>query len=147
MIVRSVMTHDVQTVAPGANLREVAALMQQFDLGAVPVCEGGHPVGIVTDRDIAVRGVASGLGPDAQARDVMTQEVDTIADYQDIESAAGLMERRQIRRLVVLDRDNCITGMLSLGDLAVKTHDQQLAGEALERVSEPSSPASPAAQS
>jgi CBS domain-containing protein len=96
---------------------------------------------MLTDRDIAVRAVAEGRDPKtARVRDAMTPEVVYCFEDQDIQEAARLMKDKQIRRLVVLDRDKRLAGILSLGDLAVDTGDEKLAGETLERVSEPAMP-------
>jgi len=113
--------------------------MKQLDVGPLPVCgENDRLVGIVTDRDIAVRGVAEACDPKTTTvQQVMTPEVVFCYEDQDVREAARLMQERQIRRLVVLNRDKRLTGILSLGDLAVETGDEHLAGKTVERVSQP----------
>jgi hypothetical protein len=96
---------------------------------------------MITDRDITVRATAEGLAPGlGQVRDVMTPDVVSCFEDQDVQEAARLMQEHQVRRLVVLNRDRRLVGLVSLGDLAVETGDEKLAGKTLERVSEPASP-------
>jgi CBS domain-containing protein len=141
MQVREVMTPGVLCVAPDDTLQEAARKMKNFDVGPLPVCDGGRLVGMLTDRDIVVRSVAAGCDPRAaRVRDAMTPEVLFCYDDQDVGEAARRMEDNRVRRLVVLGRDKRLVGIVSLGDLAVSTHDERLAGETLERVSEPAAP-------
>jgi len=139
MQVKDIMTPDVKCADPETTLQEVAAKMRDLDVGAIPVC--GHDdrlQGIVTDRDIIVRVVAEGLDCRAvRARDAMTPKVSYCFEDEDIAEAARKMEQSQIRRLVVLNRDKRLVGIVSLGDLAVDTGDERLVGEALECISEP----------
>jgi CBS-domain-containing membrane protein len=110
-------------------------------VGPLPVCEGDHLVGIITDRDITVRATAEALPPQlGQVRDVMTPDVVYCFEDQDVQEAARLMQEHQVRRLVVLNRDKRLAGIVSLGDLGVGTGDEKLAGETLGQVSEPASP-------
>jgi CBS domain-containing protein len=112
--------------------------MRQLDVGALPVCERDRLVGIVTDRDIVIRGVASGLTPDTSTiREVMTVGVEYCFGDQGLSEAVQLMEEQQIRRLLVLDRNKRLAGIVSLGDIAVRGRDDLLSGEALEQISEP----------
>jgi CBS domain-containing protein len=135
------MTPKVEIVHPDAALREAAEKMSQLDVGPLPVCDGERLVGMLTDRDITVRATAKGCDPNTtKVRDVMTPDVVYCFEDQDVETAAQMMEMRQIRRLPVLNREKRLVGIVSLGDVAVKTGDQNLAGEALERVSEPAEP-------
>ncbi len=141
MQLKDVMTRDVEVVHPNATLEEAAAKMDSLDIGPLPVCDGNRLVGMVTDRDITVRATAAGKDPrTTQVRDVMTDNVVYCFDDDDTNEAARLMEEQQIRRLVVLDRDKRLVGIVSLGDLAVATQDDQLSGEVLERISEPAEP-------
>jgi CBS domain-containing protein len=141
MKVQDVMTRNVACIGPGATLREAADKMKALDVGPLPVCENDRLVGMLTDRDITVRATAEGLPPGlGQVRDVMTPDVISCFEDQDVGEAARLMEQNQVRRLVVLDRDQRLVGIVSLGDLAVKTGDEKLSGEALEQVSEPATP-------
>ncbi|MBI4524381.1 MAG: CBS domain-containing protein, partial [Deltaproteobacteria bacterium] len=141
MQIRDIMTRDVQVVDPDASLRDAAELMEKLDIGLLPVCDGERLVGMLTDRDMTVRATAKGLHPEKTcARDVMTPEAIWCYEDQDVEEAAALMEQRQIRRLPILNRDKRLVGFLSLGDLAVRSQDRELAGEAIKRVSEPAEP-------
>ena len=141
MQVKDVMTRDVTAIQPDATLEEAAAAMALLDVGPLPVCAGERLVGMLTDRDIVVRAVATGLDPiQARVRHVMTPAVVSCFEDEDVREAARLMEEHKIRRLVVLDRDEQLVGIVSLGDLAVGTHDEQLVGEVVEVVSEPTEP-------
>ncbi len=139
MFVRDVMTAGAECVRPSASLYEAAQMMRDFDVGPLPVCGSkDRLVGIITDRDIAVRGVAEGRDPrTTSVQDVMTPDVVYCFEDQDVHEAARLMQIRQVRRLVVLNRDKRLTGIVSLGDLAVETGDMTLAGETVEQVSLP----------
>ena len=141
MRVSEVMTQGVECIGPDATLQEAAAKMKSLDVGPLPVCDNDRLVGMVTDRDITVRATAEGDAPtDVRVRDVMTPEVIYCFDDDLVEDAARLMAAKQVRRLVVLNRDKRMVGIVSLGDLAVKTGDEQLAGNALEGISEPNQP-------
>jgi CBS domain-containing protein len=139
MQVKDVMTSGVKCISPETTLREAAQKMKEIDVGLLPICGADDRLaGMITDRDIAVRGVAAGLDPvEAKVRDVMTPNVIYCYEDQDISDAAHMMEQNQIRRLVVLNHDKRLVGILSLGDLAVDTGDEELAGHTLEAVSEP----------
>ena len=137
MQLKEVMTRGVETITPDTGLRQAAQTMKRLDVGVLPVCDRETLVGVVTDRDLTIRGLAEG-NTSACVEQVMTPEVVFCFEDQDVTEAASLMEKRQIRRLPVLDQDKRLVGMLSLGDLATGTGDQALAGEILERVSQPS---------
>jgi CBS domain-containing protein len=142
MRVKDVMTSGVECISPDTTLREAAQKMKELDVGLLPICgEDDRLAGMITDRDITVRAVADGLDPStAQAHDVMTPKVIYCYEDQEISDAAHMMEQNQIRRLVVLNRDKRLVGIVSLGDLAVDSGDEQLAGHTLEAVSEPAVP-------
>lgn len=141
MRVSEVMTQGVECIGPDATLQEAAAKMKSLDVGPLPVCDNDRLVGMVTDRDITVRATAEGDAPtDVRVRDIMTPEVIYCFEDELVEDAARLMAEKQVRRLVVLNRDKRMVGIVSLGDLAVKTGDEQLAGRALEDISEPNRP-------
>lgn len=141
MQVKEAMTSGVECINPDATLREAAEKMQSLDIGPLPVCENDRLVGMITDRDITVRATAAGADPAVeQVRDVMTPEVVYCFDDQDVNEAARLMRDKQIRRLVVLNRNKRLVGIVSLGDLAVETGDDELSGKTLEAVSEPAAP-------
>ena len=121
MKVSECMTSNVETVTPEQPIREAAQFMLRADAGAMPVGDGDRLIGMVTDRDIAVRGVAEGLGPDTPVRQVMTEDLVYCYDDDDIESAATKMSDAQIRRLPVLSRDGeRLVGIVSLGDIAIQ---------------------------
>lgn len=142
MRVQEVMTHGVECVRPSDSLADAAGKMRELDVGSLPVCgDNDRLVGMITDRDITVRGTAERLPPQlGKVEDVMTPEVVYCFDDQDVTEAADLMKDRQIRRLVVLNHDKRLVGIVSLGDLAVDTGDDELAGNTLEAVSEPAQP-------
>src|SRR5687768_819517 len=138
MQLKDVMTRDVEVIQPDATLQQAAEKMEELDVGPLPVCDGNRLVGMLTDRDITVRATSMGQDPNAtRVRDVMTRDVVYCFEDQDVREAARVMEAKQIRRLVVLDQDKRLVGIVSLGDLAVDTGDERLSGEILERVSEP----------
>jgi CBS domain-containing protein len=142
MQVSKVMTRDAECVRPDNTLQEAARKMRDLDVGPLPVCgDNDRLVGMVTDRDIAVRAVADGQDTrTTQVRDVMTPDIIYCYEDQDVGEAARLMKEKQVRRLVVLNRDKRLVGIVSLGDLAVQTGDEKLAGNTLEAVSEPKQP-------
>jgi CBS domain-containing protein/sporulation protein YlmC with PRC-barrel domain len=141
MQLKDVMTRQVEVIHPEATLWEAAQKMAALDVGPLPVCAGDKLVGMLTDRDITVRATAEGRDPKTtRVHEVMTTEVLYAFEDQDIGEAAWLMAEHQIRRLVVLNRDKHLVGIVSLGDLAVHTGDAQQAGQTLERVSEPAEP-------
>lgn len=139
MFVEEIMTRDVECISPDTSVQEAAKKMRDLDIGPLPICgDNDRLVGILTDRDITIRAVAEGKDlKRTQVRDIMSPHIVYCFEDQDVTEAARLMEERQIRRLVVLNRQKRLVGIVSLGDLAVVTHDLRLAGEALEAVSEP----------
>ena len=138
MKVNEIITHDPQVIRPETALIEAAQKMKSLDIGMLPVCDGDRLVGVITDRDIAVRGVAQGYDPKtARVQEVMTPEVIYCFDDEDVKEAAKKMEEKQVRRLPVLNREKRLVGIVSLGDLAVRTGKEKMAGEVLERVSKP----------
>lgn len=141
MRLKEVMTPGVEVIAPEATLQQAAAKMRRLNIGPLPVCDGDQLVGMLTDRDITVRAVAEGCDPTSTTvREAMTPDIAYCFDDQAIEDAVRTMERYQIRRLPILDRDKRLVGMVSLGDLAVSSGDQQQVGETLKQVSEPAEP-------
>ena len=138
---KSVMTRHVKVIGPDATLEDAASRMDALDIGPLPVCENDRLVGMITDRDITVRSTAMGEDPKTtHVRDAMSKNVLYCHEDDDVREAARIMESKQIRRLPVLNRDDQLVGIVSLGDLAVWSRDQQLSGEVLERVSEPAEP-------
>jgi CBS domain-containing protein len=137
MKVREAMTRDVRLVKPDQTIREAAQLMAELDIGALPVEENDRLVGMITDRDIAVRAVAEGGGPDTSIGQVMTREVRYCFEDQSIDEVTQNMGELRIRRLPVLSREKRLVGILSLGDLAIDESAQDEAGEALGGISRP----------
>src|SRR5258708_4129455 len=132
------MTRRVEGVAPGDTLQDAAQKMRSMDIGVLPVCQDDQLIGMITDRDIAVRSVAQGEDPSAvQVCDTMTQDLVFCYEDEDVEKAARLMEQRQIRRLPVLDRNRRLVGIVSLGDLAPRQRNDHLSAGVLEQVSQP----------
>lgn len=136
MKVSDVMTREVQTVRPDQTAREAATFMLRADAGAIPVTEGDRLVGMITDRDIAVRGIAEGHGPDTPVRELMTNDVVAAREEDDVEDAAVRMSQAQVRRLLVIDDQQRLCGIVSLGDLS-REAETDCAAEALEGVSQP----------
>jgi len=140
MQVREVMTGNIQVVSPHNTLHEAAELMRSLDVGFLPVCAGGRLVGMLTDRDITVRGVAEGEDPwEGRVRDAMTSEAVYCFEDDDVAEAGRIMQENQVRRLPVLNRDRRLVGIVSLGDLAVHAADEHLSENTLRAVSEPRS--------
>jgi CBS domain-containing protein len=137
MKVREAMTRDVRLVKPDQPIREAAKLMGELDIGALPVEENDRLVGMITDRDIAVRAVAVGRGADTPIRDVMSGEVKYCYEDQTVDEVTQNMGELRIRRLPVLNRDKRLVGILSLGDLAIDETARDEAGEALGGISRP----------
>ena len=141
MQLKEVMTRNVEVIGPEATLADAASRMDALDVGPLPVCENDRLVGMITDRDITVRATAMGEDPKTtRVRDAMTRDVLCCHEDDDVREATRLMERNQVRRLPVLNREDRLVGIVSLADLAVWTGDEQLSGEVLERVSEPAEP-------
>lgn len=134
MSIKQLMTAGVEVVAPHDSIRVAARKMADGDTGFIPVCDGKTLLGVITDRDIAVRAVAAGKQPDTAVSEVMTEEVVYCFEDEAVERVAGLMKDREIRRVLVVDRSKRLVGVVSLGDLA-ETQPGQSA-EVLERVSE-----------
>jgi CBS domain-containing protein len=136
--VSEIMTSDVQVVEPEDSLRRAASLMQECDVGALPVCAGGRLLGMLTDRDITVRGVAEGLDPDeACVSDVMTEDLQYCTEDQDTEEVLQIMGDKQLRRLPVIDENKKLVGIVALADLALR-HPGHI-DEAVREISEPGS--------
>lgn len=132
-----VMARDVEVVGPNESLTEVAARMRELGVGFLPVCEGDRILGTVTDRDLVVRGMAEGLDLSAAVEQVMTAKVEWLFEDHGLDEAAELMREKQIRRTLVVDRDNNLVGVVALGDLATRGGNDALMGKALEGISQP----------
>jgi CBS domain-containing protein len=136
MKVSEVMTHDVRIARPDDTVEQAASIMAEIDAGVLPVGDSDRLIGMITDRDIAIRCVAKGKGPDAKVREIMSEEVKYCFADQDIEEAAESMGNLQVRRLPVVDRNKRLVGIVSLGDLATAGGEME-AGEALTGISLP----------
>jgi len=136
MKVSDAMTRDVHIATPDQSIRDAAAEMATLDAGILPVGEGDRLVGMITDRDIAVRAVAQGKYPDTPVREVMTQDVKYCFEDEDVQAVAQNMAEIQVRRLPVLNRDKRLVGILSLADMALM-EGAETAGEAIAGISEP----------
>jgi CBS domain-containing protein len=136
MKISDVMTRDVRTVRPDQTAREAASFMLSEDAGSMPVSDGDRLVGMITDRDIAVRGVAKGYGPDTPISELMSSDVICAREEDDVEEVAAKMGKAQVRRMPVIDSAQRLCGIVSLGDLA-RESDGQSANQALEGVSQP----------
>ena len=136
MKVSEVMTRDVQTIRPDQPVQQAANFMLSADAGSIPVTEGDRLIGMITDRDIAVRGVAKGHGPDTPVRELMTNDIVCARIDENCEEVANKMSEAQVRRLPVIDEQQRLCGIVSLGDLARET-DTETAEQALEGVSQP----------
>ena len=136
MKIRDVMSKDVQVARPEDTLQNVAGRMAAGDFGFIPVADGDRLIGALTDRDIVVRAVASGAGPEARVLDVLSRDALVVRADDDLKVALDLMSSRQIRRLPVVDKDGRLVGVVSLGDLSTRVKERY-AGEALDEISRP----------
>jgi CBS domain-containing protein len=138
MKLKDIMTKEVEIVHPDDSLKEAAQKMRVRDIGFLPVCDGDRVLGVVTDRDIILRSTAEGTDPNTRiGKEYITSPVIYCFDDQDVEDAAKLMEDHQVRRVLVLNRDNNrLAGVVSLGDIAT-TGTRKTSAEVLESVSEP----------
>jgi CBS domain-containing protein len=137
MRVNEAMTRDVYVARPDQTIQDVAGLMWDIDVGVLPVGNDERLLGMITDRDIAVRAIAIGKGPRTLVSEVMSAEVKYCFDDEDVDAVARNMGEQQLRRLPVVNRDKRLVGILSLGDLAVSADAAKPAGEALQAISEP----------
>ena len=137
MKLKEIMTHDVEVIHPDDSLQTAAQKMRDRDIGFLPVCDGDRLIGTVTDRDMIVRVIAEGRDPKAMmGRNLATAPVIYCFEDQSVDEAARIMQENQIRRLVILNRDKRLVGVVSLGDLAMNRPPDQ-SGEVLQSVSEP----------
>lgn len=136
MKVRDAMTLDVQMCTPDDTLKDAAEAMMSLNVGLLPVTDGDRLVGMISDRDIATRGVAMGLGPDSPVRNVMTVDVKYCFEDQDLKEVTQNMGDIQVRRLPVVSREKRLVGIIALGDIArVESGDGTAA--ALQQISQP----------
>ena len=138
MKISEVMTRDVQTVRPDQPEQQAASFMLSADAGSIPVTDGERLIGMITDRDIAVRGIAKGYGPDTPVSELMTDDIVCAREDDDVEEIATKMSRAQVRRMPVIDASDRLCGIVSLGDLS-READREAADQALQGVSAPGS--------
>jgi CBS domain-containing protein len=136
MKISDLMTTEIETVTPQQTAKDAASFMLSADTGSIPVCDNGKVIGMITDRDIAVRGVAEGLGPDTAVRELMSEKIVCARDDDEVSTVAQRMSEAQVRRLPVLNADGKLVGIVSLGDLSREASDAA-ANRALEGVSAP----------
>jgi CBS domain-containing protein len=135
--ISEVMSTDVQTISPDASIEEAAQEMRDGDFGLLPVGEEEQLLGVITDRDITVRAVAEGKDPSTPVRDIMSEGVIWAHEDDSVEDAARVMSDHQIRRLPIVDGDQRLVGIVSLGDFAVDSSDIGPVVEALSDISSP----------
>jgi len=139
MQLKEFVNSRVETVQSDDTLQRAAEKMRDLDVGSLPVCDGGELVGMITDRDITTRAVAIGSDPArAMVHEVMTPGVLCCSESDEVEEATLIMQKNQVRRILVLNEANELVGITSLGELATITGDRLLAGETLKSVSEES---------
>jgi len=138
MKISEIMTAGFETIDSTNSLTEAAKKMKSLDVGILPVQEGTRLIGVVTDRDIVVRALAEELDPgETQVKDIVSSNIVYCFEDDSLEDAVKLMEENQVRRLIVCREDGTPVGIVSLGDLAVRSGQEQLFAEALEQISEP----------
>jgi CBS domain-containing protein len=133
------MTKQIWTCTPKDNVYEAATIMKEHNVGCVPVVEGKKLVGLVTDRDLVIRGIAERHPGSNRITDVMSKGCVTCGPNTTVDEAAELMAQKQIRRLPVVENGDLV-GIVAIGDLAVRNKFDDEAGQALHRISEPASP-------
>ena len=135
--VSDVMTRNVRILSPTDSVTEAAKVMDELNVGVIPVCEGDELLGVVTDRDIVVRAVAQGLTGETPLAKVMSTDIRTARESDDLAKVLADMASSQIRRLPVLDDAMRLVGIISIGDIAVKGQDEEDVGESLGEISSP----------
>jgi CBS domain-containing protein len=133
--VQAAMTPNPTAITPDTTAQEAARLMKSEDVGALPTVEDGRLIGVVTDRDLAVRVVAEGRGPDTPVSEIASKDIVTIDPQQSLEEAARLMAEHQVRRLPVVEEDGRLIGMLAQADVAKSGHDT-LTGDVVQKISQ-----------
>ena len=139
MKIADIMTSEVDTCTPQTSLQEAASKMKEINVGSIPVCDNDKLIGIITDRDIVIRGIADNLSLDSAVSEIFSESVVTGSKNMTVEDAAELMADHQIRRLPIVENDK-VVGIVSLGDIAVKDKSYGNADIALDEVSEPAKP-------
>lgn len=135
--VTDVMTRNVRTLAPTGTVADAAKAMDELNVGVIPVCDGDKLLGLVTDRDIVVRAVAQGLDGNTALSRVMSTDIRTARESDDLDKVLAEMAASQIRRLPVVDGSDRLVGIISIGDIAVKGQDEEDVGQSLGEISSP----------
>ena len=136
-LLKDLMSPDVEFVSPDMTIADAAKKMRDGDFGMLPVAEDDRMIGAISDRDIAVRAVAEGLGAYTKVRDVMSDGIAWAYDDDSVEQAAKIMSERQVRRLPVVNRAKRLVGIVALGDFAVESTEVSPAAQALAGISKP----------
>ena len=137
MKIREIMNGKVECANPTLPIAKAAEKMRDLDIGFLPICENDKLIGTVTDRDITTKSVAQGRDPRlAPVSEIMRPEVFYCYDDQDIEEVARYMQEKEVRRMVILNRDMRLTGVVSLGDIAKLLMEREVAGETLGKIAE-----------
>lgn len=139
MNITEVMTTDVESCTVKSSCSEIALKMKELEVGSIPICEDERLVGIVTDRDIVIKGIANNLSGETSISKLMTEDVIKGTPDMSVEQAAEIMSQHQIRRLPIVEGKKLV-GMVSLGDIAVHNESTKKAGKALEDISVPAEP-------
>lgn len=141
MKIKEIMTPNVEVVSPEMTLKDAARKMRDLDVGVIPVCDGEKMRGILTDRDITIRATAEGLDPKtAPVGNIMTPGVHWCYEDDDVDAAQKIMQDQQVRRILVMNRDKKLVGIVSLGDIAVDANRGKQTAKTLEDISQPSQP-------
>jgi CBS domain-containing protein len=135
MKVREVMTREVELISPHHTLEQAAQLMAELDAGVLPVSDKDRLVGIITDRDIALRVVADG-NPDAQVRDAMSKELTTARPDDSVKDVMAKMANERVRRIPIVDEQGMVVGIVAQADIVLEADDRK-AERTIERISEP----------
>jgi len=137
MQAKEIMTRNVECIAPETPIEDAAKRMKSLDVGFLPVCENDRLVGVVTDRDVVLRVVAEGKkSSECLARDIMTEEVCWCYEDLTVEEVADFMAKKEVRRVLILNRDKRLTGVISIGDLSQARGEQLKAGETMKEISQ-----------
>ena len=134
---KDLMSRDVQVIGPDETIRAAALQMLNGNFGMLPVGENDRMIGTISDRDIAIRAVADGKGADTKVREIMSEGIVWAYEDDSVGDAAKLMSEHQIRRLPIVNADKRLVGIVALGDVAVESSDNEVAGEALSEISKP----------
>jgi CBS domain-containing protein len=135
---KNLMSRNVKVIGPDVSIGDAARQMRDGDFGMLPVGDAERLIGTISDRDIAIRAVALGLGVETKVRDVMSKGVSSARDTDTVAEAVRIMSEHRVRRLPVLDENQRLVGIVALGDLAVEDSELKPAAQALSQISRPS---------